>query len=163
MNWEAIGAVGEILGALAVVMTLGYLALQVRYARSATVDQSRLARATGVLEMNRLLSADQATRMGQLRNWGLEGSYEQMAEKLGVTVEEASRVDFVNVYHFWLHWSQYASTHDAKDLEELKHIIATFYTLPGVTLSWEMSPIGKPLLEEDFVAFVDEVLDEAAK
>ena len=30
MNWEAIGAIGEFVGALAVVLTLGYLALQVR-------------------------------------------------------------------------------------------------------------------------------------
>ena len=30
MNWEAIGAIGEILGALAVVLTLGYLAAQIR-------------------------------------------------------------------------------------------------------------------------------------
>jgi len=30
MNWDAIGAVGEIVGALAVVVTLAYLALQVR-------------------------------------------------------------------------------------------------------------------------------------
>jgi len=30
MNWEAIGAVGEIVGALAVVGTLAYLALQIR-------------------------------------------------------------------------------------------------------------------------------------
>jgi len=30
MNWDAIGAVGEIVGALGVVVTVGYLALQVR-------------------------------------------------------------------------------------------------------------------------------------
>lgn len=30
MNWEAIGAVGEILGALAVVVTLVYLSVQIR-------------------------------------------------------------------------------------------------------------------------------------
>lgn len=30
MNWEAIGAVGEVLGALGVIATLGYLAVQVR-------------------------------------------------------------------------------------------------------------------------------------
>jgi hypothetical protein len=30
MNWEAIGAVGEVLGAAAVVATLGYLAVQIR-------------------------------------------------------------------------------------------------------------------------------------
>lgn len=36
MNWQAIGAVGEILGALAVVVTLGYLAVQLRESRKAT-------------------------------------------------------------------------------------------------------------------------------
>ena len=30
MNWEAIGAIGEIIGAAAVVLTLGYLAVQIR-------------------------------------------------------------------------------------------------------------------------------------
>ena len=30
MNWDAIGAVGEIIGALAVVVTLAYLAVQIR-------------------------------------------------------------------------------------------------------------------------------------
>jgi len=30
MNWEAVGAVGEILGAIAVLITLGYLAVQIR-------------------------------------------------------------------------------------------------------------------------------------
>jgi len=30
MNWEAIGAIGEIVGAVAVVVTIGYLAVQIR-------------------------------------------------------------------------------------------------------------------------------------
>jgi len=30
MNWEAVGAVGEIIGAAAVVLSLGYLAIQIR-------------------------------------------------------------------------------------------------------------------------------------
>lgn len=36
MNWEAIGAVGEVLGALAVVLTLVYLAIQIRQNTSST-------------------------------------------------------------------------------------------------------------------------------
>jgi hypothetical protein len=31
MNWEAIGAVGEVAGAIGVIFTLGYLALQIRH------------------------------------------------------------------------------------------------------------------------------------
>ena len=31
MNWDALGAIGEIIGAIAVVITLGFLAIQIRY------------------------------------------------------------------------------------------------------------------------------------
>lgn len=34
MNWDAIGAVGEVLGAVAVIATLAYLAVQVRHLKS---------------------------------------------------------------------------------------------------------------------------------
>ena len=44
MNWEAIGAVGEITGAAAVVATLGYLALQ-------TSQSNKLARSEAVLKL----------------------------------------------------------------------------------------------------------------
>ena len=36
MNWEAIGAIGEITGALAVVVTLVYLSFQLRHNTYAT-------------------------------------------------------------------------------------------------------------------------------
>ena len=49
MNWEAVGAIGEILGAVAVVVTLGYVAIQIRQntatlnstARQSLVDNDR--------------------------------------------------------------------------------------------------------------------------
>ena len=44
MNWEAIGAIGEIIGALAVFLTLAYLAVQIRQntnaVRAAALDAS---------------------------------------------------------------------------------------------------------------------------
>jgi hypothetical protein len=52
MNWEAIGAVAEVLGALAVVVSLLYLAAQVRRSADATHAASRYATAnltTGIL------------------------------------------------------------------------------------------------------------------
>ena len=33
MNWDAIGAIGQMLGSIAVFVTLGYLAVQVRRIR----------------------------------------------------------------------------------------------------------------------------------
>ncbi len=43
MNWEAIGAVGEAVGAIAVVATLAYLAMQIRRNTGATRAASHLA------------------------------------------------------------------------------------------------------------------------
>lgn len=44
MNWEAIGAIGEIIGAVAVILTLGYLAVQIRQntkaVRASALDSS---------------------------------------------------------------------------------------------------------------------------
>ena len=40
MNWDALGAIGEIVGAVAVLVTLIYLALQVRQARKMQLAES---------------------------------------------------------------------------------------------------------------------------
>ncbi len=40
MNWEAIGAVGEVGGAIAVVATLVYVALQVRRGRQSRFENT---------------------------------------------------------------------------------------------------------------------------
>jgi len=34
MNWEEVGAIGQVLGSIAVFITLGYLAVQLRHARA---------------------------------------------------------------------------------------------------------------------------------
>jgi len=44
MNWAAISAVGEVLGSVAVFITLGYLAVEVRHAREAVARSSRQSR-----------------------------------------------------------------------------------------------------------------------
>ena len=49
MNWDAIGALGEVLGSVAVFVTLGYLAVQLRHARSET----RRSLSQGRMEANR--------------------------------------------------------------------------------------------------------------
>ena len=49
MNWDAIGAIGEIVGAIAVVATLGYLAVQIR-------ENSKQLRVTSINAMNELIN-----------------------------------------------------------------------------------------------------------
>jgi hypothetical protein len=159
LNWEAIAAIGEIVGALAVVLTLAYLASQVKTARRATIDQNTLTRATGVREKILQIVENDELRINLIDDYELRPFYEQLAKSRGISVEEASRVDWSNSYWFWLHWGQWASTHDKQGLEELKHLLASFYSNPGMRRCWESSPWGKPLFDPEFVRFVDDVLE----
>ena len=59
MNWEAIGAVGEVLGAGGVIVTLGYLAIQIRQNTRAVRTQVNQSRADLAVSAA-LLTADSA-------------------------------------------------------------------------------------------------------
>ena len=160
MNWEAIGAIGEVLGAFAVVATLLYLALQVRHAKTATTDATRLNRANGVQAMLLAMSTDDALRSSVNKAMNSEAYINELSNRLGISADEAERVEMYASYWFWLHWSQYASSTSAKDISELKNLVNTFYRFPFMEACWELSPAGKQILDPDFVAFVDNVLAE---
>jgi hypothetical protein len=158
MNWEAIGAIGEILGALAVVITLVYLASQVRHAKDASADANRLERSKGVRDMIMACALNSDLRKTMGKGLKVQDYYAEIAPKLGLSLEEAEQFDWGIAYYFWLHWGQYASTTTESDMHELESIVAAFYTHPSVRLCWEKTPWGKPLLEDRFVNFVDGIL-----
>ena len=160
MNWDAIGAVGEIFGAFAVVATLIYLASQVKHAKEAAADINRIARATGVREFKLAMAANDDLRNGVNKVMGGDKYIAEMAAKLGVPEADMSRTESANVHWFWLHWGQYASTTSEEDLAELRNLIAGFYSNPGVRVSREQSPYARPILDPGFVNFVDQILAE---
>ena len=97
MKWDAIGAVGESLGAIAVFITLGYLALQVQFARreiARSISQSRvealrtitLARATD--ERLNSLTVRASAAVGEQSRPFVTG----LMEAAGLTLEEANAV-----------------------------------------------------------------------
>ena len=160
MNWEAIGAIGEIVGALAVVLTLAYLAIQVRHAKEAAADTNRLERSQGVRDIMLATSIDSDFREIVSKGLGLTEYYEGVGSSLGMSSNEAASFDWAMLYWFWLHWGQYASTTKESDVEELRNVIDVFYRNPGVRTVWDNSPWARPALERDFVEFVDGVLAE---
>ena len=163
MNWEAIGALGEIVGALAVVLTLAYLAIQVRHAKEAAADTNRLERSKGVRDMMLASAADSGLRENLTKGLQLSDYYNEIASNLNMSSDEAASFDWAMLYWFWLHWGQYASTTKESDVEELRNVISGFYRNPGVRVCWEKSPWARPVLEKDFVNFVDEILAQDAK
>jgi hypothetical protein len=93
MNWEAIGAISEALGALAVFVTLIYLAQQVRHARDSVVRAAGQRRLQAASELSRWMASDaEARRVVQKANMALgiqTGAVSTMLyEKAGTTPEE---------------------------------------------------------------------------
>jgi len=158
-NWDAIGAIGEVVGAIAVFLTLVYLAFQVRYAKNATLDQNRLSRASAIREIILSTATNDSLRVGQMKNWGLDSYYDSLANELGIDSVEASRNEWSNAAYFWMYWGQWASSHEKSDLIELEHVMVKIFSIPGVRHTWDISPVGKVMMDEEFVLFVDLVLD----
>ena len=132
MNWDAIGAVGEILGALAVVVTLVYLARQVSYARTEAADANRLQRSNGLREFNLAIATDNGLRDSIAKSHRMQPYYEADAEALEITADDAARSDWTHACFFWLHWGQWSTNSDDAGKAELKHMIRSYYTVPAV-------------------------------
>jgi hypothetical protein len=159
VNWDAIGAVGEILGASAVIVTLAYLAVQVSFAKKVAAETNRLNRSAGVGEALLATALNDDMRDSLMRTNGLESWYQEYADELGVSFDDAARADSMNVYWFWLHWGQWSATNDDQGLAELTNLIRTMYSKQPILYSWIHSPMsGRTILEPQFVKFVDDVL-----
>lgn len=158
MNWDAIGAIGELVGAAAVVITLLYVAAQIRVAKSVAVDANRLNRSNGVIQATLELIRNEELRETTSIAWGTENYYDEFGQRFGISTKEATRLDYFHQYWFWLHWGQYSSNNSDEDLEELRNLVANFYTNPAIRHSWDHSPWAKPTLDKSFVEFVDSVL-----
>ena len=156
MNWEAIGALGESLSAILVLITLIYLATQVRYAKNAAADANRLARARGVCDYQLACATNDLLMQSNTTANDYGSWYEELSGVLGISAEEAMRVDSVSLYWVWLHWGQYSSTNNKEDLDELGDTIGKFYSNSrAIKYSWENGPFAKPLLGKKFTEYVD--------
>ena len=163
MNWEAIGALGETLGAILVLITLIYLATQVRYAKNAAADANRLARAKGVCDLQLVAACNDQLNQSNIDANEWNGWYQELAEVRDITVEDAMRADAMSTYWFWLHWGQFASTNNKEDLAELGDTIGKFYQSPAIKYAWDNGPFSKPLLGREFIEFVEKYMGKFSK
>jgi hypothetical protein len=158
MNWEAIGAIGEIIGAAAVVVTLAYFALQIRHAQQAAADTSRLNRGVGIRELLATMASDDEMRDAWVGAEGTADRYARIADALDVPVTLAGRIEHMCQCWWWLHWAHWASSKTDQDVEGLRHVIAAFYSRSPMSVVWELSP-NVAILEPEFVRFVESALE----
>lgn len=151
MNWDAIGAVGEIIGAVAVIATLIYLAKQIkdsaRAARSAAVTDATTAMQAFYLELGR----DPQVSEGFLQ--GLR-SYESLPA--------SSQFQWLMLMHSCFLGFQRAfflakeGTLDADLRDSIGTAIVSVNHMEGMAAYWRQRKI---FFQPQFIAWVEELLE----
>lgn len=120
MNWDAISAISEAVGVVAIVISLLYLAFQIKFARLATADTSRTARAIGVREIDLTMVNSSELRANWLKSSNLIPRYEELGSQLNLSVEQTLQVDTICQCWMRLHWRQFKSITTPDDLKDLE-------------------------------------------
>lgn len=142
MNWDAIGAIGEIIGAAAVLVTLIYLALQVRQARRMQLAES--IRATRAERREFFTSLRDSPFIPEILEKKANGAELSYSEQTRLTAHHA--VNWGQLYSAWLH--------DKLGLSggyntSMKANFGYAWSIPGAS-DW-MKEYGQNLFPEEFV------------
>ena len=162
MNWDEVGAIGQVLGSLAVFITLGYLAIQVRHGRSDTQRSIIATRGETLRQLVMVKVTDERVLNLNLKVQTLLGApqqpfAEQLMERTGITTEEA--------HLLW--WEQFAwwnyRTHTLPYLHELplgaqQHFVIGMkgYRVDPLLRLW--FDTSRFFLDPDAVRYVDNLL-----
>ena len=157
MNWDAIGAIAELLGAVGVIASLVYLARQIR-------DGQRALRASSYQQFRQDLH--------QTMNDGMTDPGFSRTVISGMTdFDQLKDVD-AHQFTFWIHgvMHSYENAHYQYRMEMLDDDRWEMHRLdlcgllgrPGVTQWWQSTRQGRSSFSPSFVALVEEVLAEEA-
>jgi hypothetical protein len=141
MNWEAIGAIGEIVAAGAVVFSFVYLAAQIRQNTQQVEEQCRTQR------QNVLLGARSAFtdwRSLVIQNTTVAAIWKKGSQDLGLlSEEERIQMDFLLVDFFWAWatiWLQMSEGLADESFWETASGNVALYAGPGTRQWWCTSP-----------------------
>ncbi|MBT8145886.1 MAG: hypothetical protein KJN90_03485 [Gammaproteobacteria bacterium] len=147
MNWDAVGAIAELVGSLAVVITIVFLVVQLRY-NSTAVRNSTLQNQTTAMA-NWTLALIQDPELHALYRRGL-------IDQDGLAKEELGRFDLIMLLAFQTNttiYQQYmnGSMDENIWIDSLRLLQAPLGT-PGGWASWERQ---KTMLPENFQKEID--------
>jgi len=162
MNWDALGAIGEIIGALAVVITLFYVAAQMRQNNRQIAENTKVTR----------LAAHEASMHAFSRYRHLIANSPELAELYlkGCadyrTLSLADRMRFGNLLQEqFISWNlRHLHIRDglleADTLERQKPFLVRTVTQPGVRYWWDRN---KYIFDAAFVVVVEDMLASASR
>jgi hypothetical protein len=148
VNWDAVGAVAELLGALGVIATLGYLAFQIRQNTISMRSSSHQAAVTAVSDWSRAIGLDPtAAQLVQQGNLDLGALTPERRFQFMFLTTSLYR-NFENIFYqheqgaideaVWQGWSV--------------RILGN-YASPGIRAWWELSRLA---FSASFRAFLEE-------
>ena len=147
MDWDAIGAIGEIVGATAVVLSLFYVGLQVRQSATAVRGQTYESLSASAIDVTMQMTADMDLSLAMRSAMLGEEVHSDQDFRVGVTIHCYTRIAATAHYQHEL---------GLLDGEQLKNLTATNV----VHLS---SPIGKrywnsnkQLFSRSFVSYIEQ-------
>ena len=149
MNWEAIGAIGELIGAVAVVATLIYLAVQIRYAKHQLEINGIYSRAQTSIGILAPIVNDE--KMASLI---LEAGHPRFGD-FGLDAVDAQRVGAW--CHMWLQIEQ--ANHHMLPEGTHDELLRFFLSVPAYAEFWDKN---KNAYDEDFVARMEIIRNKVA-
>lgn len=156
MNWDAISAIAEIIGAAAVVVTLAYLAVQVR--QNTRMNASAIRQSFYDYTARQMLHGTDSPEFGVL------------LDKAGMTDTELSNDERIQILRFFqavfvgYQGAYFQYRHNAlhaDDWATCRALLRSFWLLPGAETSrqWEQFKAGG-FFDEEFVAEVEKLREE---
>ena len=162
MNWDAIGAIAELLGAVGVIASLVYLATQIRQSREQMGQNTRALRAGAYQQF--IQGLDQLV----MRASG--GPALQQAVRRGMI--DSDQLSEEDAYHFdmWIrglllawenaHYQYRMGMLDSDRWRLHRGQLEETFDAPGVVQWWKRFPRGPEFFGPEFVALVSEILGE---
>lgn len=153
MNWDAAGAVGEIIGAVAVVISVVYLAFQIRK----QTDEAKLGATRELAEqsqqlLDRISSDLEFTEIYLKAVQNYKGLPDVERLWVALTFQRFFRVMEQQIYHIE------KGNADPTYFDSFRRVFNEFLTYPGTQQWW---PTASDLFSERFQNYVDEHMVKA--
>ena len=151
MNWEAIGAVGELVGAIAVIATLIYLAIQIKNGARAVRSSAVTDATTALQAFYQELGTNQQTSELYLKGMTNYDSLSEQAQLQWLMLMHSAFIGFQRGFYL----SQEGTLDNALRDSIATGIIATSH-LPGLQAYWRQR---KAFFQPEFVDWVEGLRD----
>jgi hypothetical protein len=157
MNWEAVGAIGEVIGAFGVIASLAYLGIQIRHSTAQMGEHSRALRIAAIDQVAASFSRfrDPLIRDPELARLWLKGTRDYDS------LDEVEKIRCGRLFQelFFAHQNTYSRYLEAASSEaawlDHRDAIAANLRLPGIRTWWART---RSIYADDFEEIVEDLL-----